>query len=228
MAKFGSRKRAFVDKPPEFHSMQLRFLQYLKDYWPWAVAGLGVLFLGLVVWGVVNQIQGRRDEKAGAAMARIAPLLSRPESAAEALQDLDKLLKDYPGTPTAREASIFRAHLLYQMQKYGEAAKAYAALQHTLGSGWDALIGESLSYSYEAQGEYRQAVKVLQPVADETAGPFQSLIYQHLAMLLDEAGEPKEAGRYWRKLMEGPHDQALLPYIKEKAAAAAAATPKKK
>jgi predicted negative regulator of RcsB-dependent stress response len=226
MAKPGSRRRARLDEPPEILSLQLRLLQYLKDYWPWAVAGLGVLFLGLVVWGVVNQIQGRRDEQAGAAMARIAPMLSKPESAAQALAALDKLLKDYPGTPTAREAAMFRAHLLYQMQKYGEAAKAYASLRQGLGSAWDALIGESLSYCYEAQGDYRQAAQALQPVAEKAKGPMQSMIYHHLAMLLEQAGDRKGAGQYWRKLLEGPQDPALLPYIKEKVAAADAATPK--
>jgi len=228
MAKSRSRKRSLVDEPPEIFSLQLRLLQYLKDYWPWALAGLGLLFLGLVAWGIMTQLQARRDEQAGVAMARIAPLLSKPESAPQALEALDKLLKDYPGTPTAREAAMFRAHLLYQMQKYAEAAKAYASLRQALGSAWYVLIGDSLSYCYEAQGDYRQAAQALQPVAEKATGPLQSMIYHHLAMLLEQAGDHKGAGQYWRKLLEGPQDPALTPYIKEKVAAADAATPKTK
>ena len=175
MAKPRSRKRALVDNPPEFLSLQLRLLQYLKDYWPWAVAGLGVLFLGLVVWGVVTQFQSRRNAQAGAAMAALTPQLTRPAAAAETLKSLDKLIKDYPGTAAAREAAIYRAHLLYQMGKYGDAAKAYAALRQSLGSGWEALTGESLSYCYEAQGDFRQAAQALKAVADKAQGPYQGV-----------------------------------------------------
>src|SRR4030042_3685796 len=111
MAKPGSRKRAFVEEPPEILTLQLRVLQYLKDYWKWVVAGLVVLFLGLVVWGIMSQVQASREEKAGAAMAQAAPLLSKPEAAPEALKALARIITAYPGTPTAREAAMVRAHL---------------------------------------------------------------------------------------------------------------------
>jgi len=227
MAKPGSRKRDFVDKPPEILTLQLRFLQYLQDYWKWAVTGLAVVFIGLAVWGVMAQVQARRAEQAGAAMAKITPLLSQPNAAAEALKNLDQVLKDYPGTPTAQEAAIFRAHLLYQMKNYGETAKAYEALLRGPASGWDVLIAESLSYCYEAQGDFRKAAQTLQPVANKAARPLQNEMYRRLAMLLEQGGEPKEAAQYWQKLLDQVPDPALLPYIKEKAAAAEAASQKK-
>ncbi len=227
MAKPGSRKRDFLEKPPEILTLQLRLLQYLKDYWKWVVAGLVLVFIGLAVWGVMAQVQARRAEQAGAAMAKITPLLSNPQAAAEALKALDQVLKDYPGTPTALEAAIFRAHLLYQMKNYGEAAKAYEALLHGPASGWDTLIAESLSYCYEAQGDFRKAAQTLQPVAEKAARPLQNEMYRRLAMLLEQAGEPKEAAQYWQKLLDKVPDPALLPYIKEKLAAAEAASQKK-
>jgi len=227
MAKPGSRKRDFVEKPPEILTLQLRLLQYLKDYWKFVLAGLVVVFIGLAVWGVMTQVQARRAEQAGAAMAKITPLLSNPQAAAAALKALDQVLKDYPGTPTALEAAIFRAHLLYQMKNYGEAAKAYEALRPGPASGWDTLIAESLSYCYEAQGDFRKAAQTLQPVAENAARPLQNEIYRRLAMLLEQAGEPKEAAQYWQKLLDQVPDPALLPYIKEKLAAAEAASQKK-
>lgn len=228
MAKPRSRKRDFVEQPPEILSLQLRLLQYLKDYWKWVTAALALVFLGLAVWGITSHIQARRNEQAGAAMARIAPLLSKPESAAEALRGLDQLLKDYPGTPAALEASIFRAHILYQMGKYAEAAKAYEALAQGPASSWDTLIADSLSYCYEAQGDFGKAARALQPVADKAVGPLQSEIYRRLAMLLEKAGEPQEAVKYWRKLLDKPPDPSLLPYIKEKVAAIEASSQKNK
>lgn len=227
MAKPGSRKRDFVEQPPEILTLQLRLLQYLKDYWKGVVGGLAVLFIGLAVWGIMAQVQSRRAEKAGAALAKITPLLSNPQSAAAALKGLDQVLKDYPGTPTALEAAIFRAHLLYQTKNYAEAAKAYEALLHGPLSGWDAMIAESLSYGYEAQGDYRKAAQSLQPVVEKASRPLQNEMYRRLAMLLEQAGDPKEAAKYWQQLLDKVPDPALLAYYKEKAAAAEAAAGKK-
>ena len=228
MAKTGSRKRDFVEKPPEILTLQLRFLQYLKDYWQWFAAGLVVLLIGLAGWGIIVQLQARRAEKAGAAMAKLNPLLSNPKSADAALKGLDQILKEYPGTPSALEAAIFRAHLLYQTRKYAEAAKAYEALLHGPLSGWDPIIADSLSYCYEAQGEFRKAAQTLQTVVDNAPRPLQNEMYRRLAMLFEEAGAPKEAAQYWQKLLDQVPDPALLAYFKEKAAAAAAAAARKK
>jgi lipopolysaccharide biosynthesis regulator YciM len=160
-------------------------------------------------------------------LAKLTPLLSNPQSAAAALQGLDQVLKDYSGTPTALEAAIFRAHLLYQTKNYAEAAKAYEALLQGSLSGWDAMIAESLSYCYEAQGDYRKAAQALQPVVEKAARPLQNEMYRRLAMLLEQAGDPKEAANYWQKLLDKVPDPALLAYFKEKAAAAEAAARKK-
>lgn len=228
MSKPRSRKRDFLDKPPELLSLQLRLLEYLKEYWKWAAAGLVVVFIGLAAWGITAQIQARRQEKAGAAMARIAPLVSQPSTAGEALKGLDKIVKDFPGTPSAREASLFRAHLLYQTGKYAAAAKAYEALAEDPASPWGTLVAESLSYCYEAQGDFRKAAQTLIPMADKAAGPMQSEINRRLAMLLEKAGEPREAAKYWRKLLDKPPATSLVPYLKEKLAAAKAVPQKKK
>lgn len=227
MAKPGSRKRDFVEQPPEIFSLQLRLLQYLKDNWKWVAAGLVAVFIGLAVWGVNTQLQARRSERAGEAMAKIAPLLSKPEAAGEALKGLDQIMKDYPGTPVSLEAAIFRAHLLYQTGKFAEAAKAYEALATGPASSWDSLIADSLSYCYEAQGDFRKAAEALQPVADKAPAPLQNEIYRRLAILLEQAGKPQEAAQYWRKMLDKSPDPALLPYIKEKLAAAEAASQKK-
>jgi predicted negative regulator of RcsB-dependent stress response len=220
MAKPISRKRS-VEEPPEILSLQLRLLQYLQDNWRWVTFGLVLLFVGLGVWGVIKHMQARKNEDAGAAMAKITPLLSKAGSGPEALKALEQLLKDYPGTAPAQEAAIFRAHLLYQTKNYPEAAKAYEALRHSNLSGFDALAAESLSYCYEAQGEVRKAAEVLKTVADKITGPLQNEVYVRLALLLEQAGEAKDAGQYWQKLLEKSPDPALAPYFREKAAASA-------
>ena len=59
------------------------------------------------------------------------------------------MIREHPGTKSAREAQLLRANLLYQMKNYAEAAKAYEALLPSGDPDWDAWIKESLSYCYE-------------------------------------------------------------------------------
>jgi predicted negative regulator of RcsB-dependent stress response len=228
MAKSGPRKRNFVEQPPEIFSLQLRLLQYLKDNWKIVAAGLAVVFIGLTVWGIMAQVKARRADQAGAAMAKVLPLLSKPETAAQALKGLDQIMKDYPGTPSALEAGMYKAHLLYQTRDYTGAAKAYEALKSGSASSWDPLITESLSYCYEAQGNYGKAIEALKSVEEKAPAPLQNEIYRRLAMLLEEAGKPQEAAKYWQKLVDKSPDPALLPYFKEKLAAAEVAAKKEK
>jgi lipopolysaccharide biosynthesis regulator YciM len=228
MAKPGSRKRSFIGEPLDISTLHLWLLDYLKDYWKWIAAVLAVVIISLGTWGITTQLRAHRAGQAEAAMAKITPELSNPQAAGTALKALDQLLKDYPGTPTALVAAIFRAHLLYQTQKYGDAAKAYEALLQDHLPGWDPVIAESLSYCYEAQGDYRKAAQALQPVVEKATRPLQNEMYRRLAMLLEQAGEWKEAAQYWQKLLDKVPDPALLAYFREKAATAAAAAQKKK
>jgi cytochrome c-type biogenesis protein CcmH/NrfG len=45
---------------------------------------------------------------------------------------------------------------------------------------------------------------------------------RRLALLYEQAKEPKEAAVYWRKLLDQPPDAAMVPYLQEKLAAAEA------
>ena len=54
----------------------------------------------------------------------------------------------------------------------------------------------------------------------------KSEVMRRLALLYDQAKEPKEAAVYWPKLVDQPPDPALVPYLREKLAAAEAASKK--
>ena len=126
----------------------------------------------------------------------------------------------------AREAQLTRANLLYRLAQYGGAAKAYESLLDGRDPGWDTLVNESLSYCYEGMGNFKKAAEVLKPVVEQSSGPLKSEVMRRLAMLYEQAQEPKEAAVYWRKLLDQPPDAALVPYLQEKLAAAEAGSKK--
>jgi len=224
MAKFSTRRRDPL-KEDEVLSFAQRLIELAKLYQKWIV--LGLIGAGLIAAGTMSfkYWQKSRRDAAAAALVEVRPQLDRPEDADKALASLDKIVTQYGSAPAAREAAFYRAHLLYQANNYDKAAKAYKellndpALQNE--PGMSSLITESLSYCYEALGQYAEAARMLQPLVEKTTGPFQGELTRRLAWLYDKAGNHQEANKYWEKLAEKPPTPAMLPYLKEKLADAA-------
>ena len=226
MAKITPRRRPALDSPEEVYSLAQRLLVRLKPYATWLVVAGVVVVVGLGAWGVKVRMQASREEKAVAALSLVAPKVDLNVPAAADAKVLEQFVKEYGGSRAAREAQLLRANLLYRLTQYGEAAKAYESLLDGRDPGWDTLVSESLSYCYEGMGNFKKAAEVLKPVAEQVSGPLKSEVRRRLAMLYEQAKEPKEAAVYWRKLLDQPPDAALVPYLQEKLAAAEAGSKK--
>ena len=226
MAKITPRRRPALDSPEEVYSLAHRLLERLKPYATWLVVAGVVVVVGLGAWGVKVRMQASQEEKAVAALSLVAPKVDLNVPAAADAKVLEQFVKEYGGTRAAREAQLLRANLLYRLTQYGEAAKAYESLLDGRDPGWDTLVSESLSYCYEGMGNFKKAAEVLKPVAEQVSGPLKSEVRRRLAMLYEQAKEPKEAAVYWRKLLDQPPDAALVPYLQEKLAAAEAGSKK--
>ena len=181
-----------------------------------------MIAVGLGAWGVKAKLQERREDKAAAALVLVTPKADLKAPNAAAAQALEKFINEHRGTRAAREAQLTRANLLYRLKQYGEAAKAYESLLEGRDPGWDTLVNESLSYCYEGMGNFKKAAEVLKPVAEQSSGPLKNEVMRRLALLYEQAKEPKEAAVYWRKLLDQQPDAALVPYFQEKLAAAEA------
>jgi predicted negative regulator of RcsB-dependent stress response len=222
MAKIAPKRRVNIDSPEGLKEWADLWMERVKPYAKWLVLGVVVLAVGLGAWAINARMQAARDEKAAAALAQLTPKIDLNIPSATAATDLEKFIKEYPGTAAVREAQLLRANLLYKLQQYGEAAKAYESLLDSRDPVWNTLITESLSYCYEGQGNYKKAAEVLKPIMDQAHGPMQTEIVHRLAMLYDLAKEPREGAVYWRKLLEKPPDATMGAYIQEKLAAAEA------
>jgi len=226
MAKITPRRRMALDNPEEVYTLAQRLLAPLKPYAKWLLLAGVVIAVGLGAWMVNAKMQEAREDKAVAALAQVTPKADLKTPTAPAAQALEKFIKEHTGTRAAREAQLTRANLLYKLGQYGEAAKAYESLLDGRDPGWDTLVNESLSYCYAGMGNFKKAAEVLKPVADQTSGPLKIEVMRRLAMLYEQAKEPKEAAVYWRKLLDQSPDAALVPYLQEKLAAAEAGSKK--
>jgi predicted negative regulator of RcsB-dependent stress response len=222
MAKITPRRRSALDNPEEVLNLAQRLLERVKPYAKWLVLAGVVIAVGLGAWGVTARMQESRQEKAAAALAQVTPTADLKAPDAAAAKALEKFVNEYAGTRAARDAQLMRANLLYGLGQYAEAAKAYESLLDGREPGWDTLVNESLSYCYEGMGNFKKAAEVLKPVAEQSSDPLKSEVMRRLAMLYEQAKEPKEAAAYWAKLLDRPPDPALVPYLREKLAAAEA------
>ncbi len=226
MAKMATRRRSVLQEPDEVLNLAQQFLESLKRHLKWLLLGTGVVILAAIAFVVTSQVRLHREEKAGAALEQVRSKLSSSQPTADAMQGLEQVIKEFPGTAAAREAELYRANLLYHMGKYAEAAKAYETLRGS-DPEWAPLISESLSYCYEAQGDYQKAAEALLPAAEKASGPLQGEAWRRLAWLYEKAGNRQEAANWYQKLLEKPPDPSLVPYFKEKLAALKAAQRKK-
>jgi lipopolysaccharide biosynthesis regulator YciM len=222
MAKITPRRRPGLDSPEEVYTLAQRLLAPVKPYAKWLVIAGVVIAVGLGAWGVNARLQERNEDKAVAALALLTPKADLKAPTPAAAQALEKFINGHTGTRAAREAQLTRANLLYRLKQYGEAAKAYESLLDGRDPGWDTLVNESLSYCYEGMGNFKKAAEVLKPVAEQVSGPLKNEVMRRLALLHEQAKEPKEAAVLWRKLLDQPPDAALVPYLQEKLAAAEA------
>ncbi len=222
MAKLSARRKSVLEDPEEVLNLAQRLLERVKQQWKWLALGLVVVAIALAAWFINVRMQERREVQAAAALAQVRPKLAAPEANAEAAKALEQVTRDHAGTLGARDAQLLRANLLYKMKNYADAAKGYETLLKGGDPGWDTLINESLSYCYEGLGDFKKAAAILKGVVEETSANLKGEETQRLALLLEQAGDYKEAAVYWKKLLDEGGNPALLPYLKEKLAAAEA------
>jgi predicted negative regulator of RcsB-dependent stress response len=215
MARKKSLPRA-PKEPEEILSAAQQVLDYVRPYLKWLISGVVIVVLVLAGWSGYTYWQYSREVRAQAALDKARPQLSRPDQAEEALKSLNTLIQEYPSSRAAQMARVFKGHLLYQTKKYADAAQTYEDLRSQAGNlkdfGWNPLVTESLSYCYEAQGDYAKAAQTLKPLLDQAGGNLQTILLARLALLADKAGNREEARQAWAKLVSQAHNPALLSY----------------
>lgn len=156
-------------KEDHFIEWLLEATEYVRAKSQVFIAGAAavVVLIAAIAYYNKSQADARLESAALLGEAMIADDNSQPD---EAIRIAEQLLKEYAGTPSAAEATLFVANRYYAQGRYGDAQKYYERYLSDYGD-VDVLAfaaRNGLASCAEAQGDYRQAAAKFQEAA--TAG----------------------------------------------------------
>ena len=207
-------KRDLFTAPDEFISWSTRLLLWGQKNLKLLLLGLGVVILAAAAWGYYQRWQLQRQEVAA---ELFQASIGRQTDPASLQQELALIIRDYPETGAALQARLALANLLYREQKFSQALEHYQALGQI--PALQELVAENLSYCYEAQQDYLQALRALEPLLNNSDLPWRQDVLLRQARLLELAGEPAQALGIYQKLLQQQPPPNLRPFLLEKVAA---------
>jgi tetratricopeptide (TPR) repeat protein len=215
--------RKDLKRPDEFITLTHRAWAFLQDNARYAVlvgAGAGTILAVVAAWTYFS------DKRAGGATAELGQILDRyarpivvgpapdggtaepefrslKERCDAVLSDLDKLTKDYAGSPVAGAGALLRASCLLDAGRDDDAIKAYRAyLGAADGSDpYRFLAHEGLGYAYEHQRKWKEATDEFRGMAPEGSS-YRDRAMWHEARLLERQGRKDEARALYGQILE--------------------------
>jgi tetratricopeptide (TPR) repeat protein len=205
--------------------------------------GIAVLLGGLAVaWGA-SAYATRGAAEASRAFGRIqqiatAPLLpatgeapkfdddlphfkTEAERLTAALKEADAFLGAHGGSKLKDEVQLLKARYLMSLGKPTEAAAIYEPLRGSLDERLRFLALEGLAYAAEASGQLDRALEHFSALADEAtkAGNFyRDRALFNKARLLERKGNPKEAQKVYKEIVEKIPTTSLKEEINDRLA----------
>jgi tetratricopeptide (TPR) repeat protein len=137
-----------------------------------------------------------------------------------ALKEVDAFLSAEPHSPLRREAQLQKAGLLLDLQRPDEAIPLYSdVLESHLDSNLKFIAQEGLGYAYEAKGELDQALAAFTKLAgDNPKGFYHDRSLYHQARIAERKGNPAEAMKLYKEVLEKSPQSALRDEISNRLA----------
>ncbi|MFP3867333.1 MAG: tetratricopeptide repeat protein [Desulfobacteraceae bacterium] len=213
--KINPARRTIVKEEDKFISFSTRLIEFFKRNLKVVLLGLILVILAAAGGAIIHRVYQQRAISAAELLETVRPELSQPQEADKSLAALQQVISKYPDSGAAFQARLFEANLLYQQQKYAEAAAIYKSLQGRH-PGLRVLLTESLSYCWEGQKQFHRAAEILDPLVKDPQLPYRGELLQRQAMLYEQAGDRDRALTCYRRLLAQHPDSTFAPLIKEK------------
>ncbi len=136
-----------------------------------------------------------------------------------ALESLDKVASEYDGSPQGDSASLFRANVLFRLERYEEAAETIK----TLNVSNPTMAGDVNTYyllarSYEAMGDLGKAIETYRESSKHASGDMSAVIEIDLARCHELIGEKETAISIYRDILSEYPDTVFATRAEKKLA----------
>jgi len=234
-----------LKQPDQFVSFWTRFSEQAGKYISErrkplliAVGALAGVVTATVIYGQIRERAALRSSEALERVSKIATaeLLPAEGSPAKednlphfktdkerleaALKEVDGFLASEPHSPLHREAQLQKAGLLLDLQRPDEAIPLYSdVLESRLDSNLKFIAQEGLGYAYEAKGDLDQALAAFTKLAgDNPKGFYHDRSLYHQARIAERKGNPAEAMKLYKEVLEKSPQTALRDEISNRLA----------
>lgn len=173
----------------------------------------GILLVLVVTLGLV-WLKGTKREAANSALSSamamyqttVAQIEEDPDTETlkleQALESLNEVSSEYPRAPQGHAASLFKANVLYRLERYQEAVATIRELDarnHELVSDINAYY--LLARSYEAMEDFKMAIESYQVAKERAQGDMSAVIEIDLARCHELSGDTETAVSIFREIL---------------------------
>ena len=204
-----SRKK-LLDQRDEFVTVSARALSYIVSHpRPFLFALISLLVLG-AAFVTYNLYDNRQERQAALALhearALYPPLLARPKlgksEVDSAITKLEEVIRRYPRTSSAFQATFYLGQIQYRLGDYSKAAQTFQyATRRASTPMFRELALMNLGNAQEAMGDCRAAISSYQGVAADKA-IFQDRALESTARCYEVLGDRAKAIDFYNQVLQ--------------------------
>ncbi|MGM0454389.1 MAG: tetratricopeptide repeat protein [Thermodesulfobacteriota bacterium] len=211
MAQDKKQSREELLEQPDAVTLYLQqFAEFIRRYQKQLiVAGVVFVILVLAASGGVYYVNKAEDEASamlGRAMDRYESVQAQngDPAAYEALKKKFKTVMDQYGFTDAGEmARVQYASICYESGEYEKAVEAYETALDEFGGNpqFNDMIVTGLAYAYQATGDYDNAVKYFEKVAEDESAVTRDQALFNLGQLYGRLGKTEQSRKTYEKIV---------------------------
>jgi tetratricopeptide (TPR) repeat protein len=217
--------------PQEIIADQRTLANWISENTNLIVYTSGVILLVLVVGLGIVWMKGEKRDAANSALSGAMALYQTTvaqiddeayadtEGLQAALESLDGVASEYRGDPQGNTASLFKANVLFRLERYDEAAETIRQLRASDPRFVNDINGfYLLARSYEALEDYTMAIDTYEEAQERAYGDLRAVIDIDLARCYELSGDQDTAVSIYREILSEYPDTIFASRAEKKLA----------
>lgn len=216
-------RKKLLKEPDEFISTTGRILQFLRTHRRpvtiYALIGLVGLIAASAGYYFLLWQEGKAQalQQKGQKLYWEAFFSSSPEKEKEnyqkALEQFQKALSFYTRAKTSQISYLYMGHCHFALKDYPQAIASYT---RCLSGAYQAMALEGIAHSFEAQGDFPQALENFQKIMNEENHPYLMEAILGVARCYEALQEKAKALEHYEKALAKNPQKGLAEFIRRK------------